>query len=99
MKDLFVLTADSDMQALVREVLGRHRDLQIRPIRFEVERYTGRDAGMVKDGPEFARMRVQKTEFHRSDFDLGPPWQWLAYTNARRRARENPATPRRSHVG
>jgi hypothetical protein len=65
MKDLFVLTADSDAQALIKAVLRRHRDLQIHPISFEVERFTGRDSGMVKEGPEIARAMVKKTEHAR----------------------------------
>jgi hypothetical protein len=65
MKDLFVLTADSDAQALIRAVLRRYRDLQLHPISFHVERFTGRDSGMVKDGPEIAREMVKKTEYSR----------------------------------
>lgn len=65
MKDLFVLTADSDMEALIGAVLGRHRDLHIHPISFEVRRFTGRDSGMVKEGPEIARVMVRKTEYSR----------------------------------
>ena len=65
MKDLFVLTADSDMQALMRAVLARNRDLQIHPITFEVQRFPGRDSGMVKQGPEIARVLVKKTDYSR----------------------------------
>ena len=65
MKDLFVLTADSDAQALMKAVLGRYRDLQIHPISFDVQRFPGRDSGMVKEGPEIARALVKKTEYSR----------------------------------
>jgi hypothetical protein len=65
MKDLFVLTADSDAQALIKAVLGRYRDLQIHPISFEIQRLTGRDSGMVKEGPEIARALVKKAEYSR----------------------------------
>lgn len=65
MKDLFVLTADSDAQALIKAVLRRYRDLRIRPISFEVQRFTGRDSGMVKEGPEIARAMVKKAEYGR----------------------------------
>lgn len=65
MKDLFVLTADSDAEALIKSVLQRHRDLKIHPISFEVQRFTGRDSGMVKEGPEIARVMVQKSEYSR----------------------------------
>jgi hypothetical protein len=62
-KDLFVLTADSDMEAVLRAVLARHRNLRIHPISFEVRRFTGRDSGMVKEGPEIARVMVNKSLF------------------------------------
>ena len=65
MKDLFVLTADADAQALIRAVLQRHQNLNIKPISFEVQRFTGRDAGMVKAGPEIVRAMVKKTEYSR----------------------------------
>jgi hypothetical protein len=65
MKDLFVWTADSDAEALIRAVLQRHRDLQIHPISFDVDRLFSRDSGMVKEGPEIARARVSKTEYSR----------------------------------
>ena len=65
MKDLFVLTADSDAQALITSVLQRHKDLKIHPISFEVQRFTGRDSGMVKEGPEIARAMVNKREYSR----------------------------------
>ena len=46
MKDLFVLTADADMQAAMKTLLSaRHRALGIRNIAFTVERHTQRDAG------------------------------------------------------
>ena len=65
MKDLFVFTADTDALAVVRTVLGRPEALRIRPITFDVDRHTGRDPGMVKDGPELVRMSVQKTAFQK----------------------------------
>jgi hypothetical protein len=65
MKDLFVLTADADAEALLRALLGRHRALQIRPIEFDVRRFPGRDAGMVKEGPEIVRMLVNKSDYSR----------------------------------
>ncbi|HVO97122.1 MAG TPA: hypothetical protein VMT15_03605 [Bryobacteraceae bacterium] len=65
MKDLFVFTADADAEGLIRSVLQRPVHLGIRPITFDVERYTGRDSGMVTNGPEIARMKVQKTDYSR----------------------------------
>jgi hypothetical protein len=53
------------MEALMRAVLGRHRDLGIHPITFKVQRFPGRDSGMVKEGPEIARVMVKKTEYSR----------------------------------
>jgi hypothetical protein len=65
MKDLFVLTADSDSQAVMRTVLVRPRDLGIRQITAEIRRFPGRDSGMVKDGPEIARAMVKKSDYSR----------------------------------
>ena len=65
MKDLFVLTADADMQAVLKTILARHQALGIRKISFLVDRHPMRDSGMVKDGPELARMQVQKDQYAR----------------------------------
>lgn len=55
MKDLFVLTADLDAKVVMQSVLQRYESLSIRPISFDVDRHTMRDAGVVKDGPELVR--------------------------------------------
>jgi hypothetical protein len=60
-----VLTADADAQALLQSVLGRHRALGIRPITYHVHRFPGRDSGMIKQGPEIARVLVDKTQYSR----------------------------------
>lgn len=60
-----MLTADADAEALLRSVLRRHEALQIRPIVFDVRRFPGRDSGMVKQGPEVARVLVNKSEYSR----------------------------------
>jgi hypothetical protein len=65
MKDLYVMTADSDAQALVKALLRRSRELRIRPVSAEVERLTSRDSGMMKEGPEIARAMVRKSEYSR----------------------------------
>ena len=65
MKDLFVLTSDADAQALIGAVLKRHRALRTRAITATVERFVGRDSGMVKDGPEIVRFLVRKDEYSR----------------------------------
>jgi hypothetical protein len=64
MSDLFVYTADADALAVVRAVLSRPQAIRTRGIDFEVDRHTGRDPGMVKDGPELVRFR--KTAFEKA---------------------------------
>ena len=65
MKDLFVLTADADAEALFRSVLQRHKALHIRPIDFDIRRFPGRDSGMVNQGPEVARVLANKLDYSR----------------------------------
>jgi hypothetical protein len=65
MKDLFVFTADADALAAIRSVLSRPQDIGIRPITSDFRRHTGRDSGMIKDGPELIRKLVLKTEFQK----------------------------------
>jgi hypothetical protein len=62
MKDLFVLTADADMQAVFRAVLDRSDALGIRRISFEVDRHPNRDSGAFTDGPELLRTKP-KSDF------------------------------------
>jgi hypothetical protein len=57
MRDLFVLTADADMQVVFRALLARPSDLQIRPISFEVDRHPNRDSGVFRNGPELIRAK------------------------------------------
>jgi hypothetical protein len=56
MKDLFLLTADADALAFMKSILLRHEALGIRPITFEHMRHPMRDSGVIKDGPETARL-------------------------------------------
>lgn len=56
MKDLFLLTADADALAFMKSVLARPEALGIRPITIEFMRHPMKDAGVVKDGPETARL-------------------------------------------
>lgn len=63
MKDLFVLTADADAQAVLSAVLQRHEQLGIRPIAFDIDRFPGRDPGMVREGPEIVRSKVNKADY------------------------------------
>ena len=55
MRDLQVIAADADMQAVMQAVLHRHQALGIRPVDYEVRRHDGRDLGLYQDGPEATR--------------------------------------------
>ena len=91
MKDLFVLTADSDAQALIKALLERYRDLQIHPITFDVQRFVGRDPGMVKEGPEIARALVKKADYSRLILvwdHHGSGWEKLGVAEAVARIRQ-----------
>jgi hypothetical protein len=80
MKDLYVMTADSDAEALLRALLARPAELDIAPIECKVERFIGRDSGMVQQGPEILRTKNLKGEFRRAvliwDRD-GSGWEQL----------------------
>jgi len=65
MKDLFVLTADADMQAVFRVIFDRPDALGIRPISSNVDRHVNRDPGVFGDGPEFIRRTIPKNDYHR----------------------------------
>ncbi|MCX7045571.1 MAG: hypothetical protein NTX50_08830 [Candidatus Sumerlaeota bacterium] len=56
-KDLFVLTADADAQAVMDSVLNRPDSLGIRRITFDIDRHPGRDSGMVQTGSDLVRAR------------------------------------------
>ncbi|MCR4318171.1 MAG: hypothetical protein NUW37_17640 [Planctomycetes bacterium] len=57
MKDLFVLAADADAKAFLNSILAKPKALKIRSICYYVDRHPGRDPGMIKSGPELARLR------------------------------------------
>lgn len=63
MKDLFVLTADSDAQSVMRAVLKRNESLDIRPISFEIDRHPYRDNGVFNNGPELMGLKLKKTDY------------------------------------
>ncbi|MDX2154442.1 MAG: hypothetical protein SFV54_27115 [Bryobacteraceae bacterium] len=65
MKDLFVYTADLDALAFIKAILVRPAALGIREIAFDIDHFSGRDSGMVKEGPEIARSKVRKNEYGR----------------------------------
>jgi len=55
MKDIFVLTADTDAKVVMQAVLKRHHSIGIRPVTFDVDRHVMRDSGVINYGPEFVR--------------------------------------------
>jgi hypothetical protein len=63
MKDLFVLTADAEMQAVFRSILARPNSLGIRAMDFKIDRHPYRDSGVFGDGPELIRRAIPKGEF------------------------------------
>jgi len=60
--DLLAFVADADLLAVMEEVLARPAELGAGAFTFKVDRHTGRDPGMVKDGPELVRMRKAEAE-------------------------------------
>lgn len=80
MKDLFVLTADTDAMVAMRSVLQRHMSIGIRPVTFDMDRHTMRDSGVVRDGHVFVRRHKGKYhkvlllwDHHGSGFDSLEP--------------------------
>jgi hypothetical protein len=61
-KDLVVLTADGQMQAVVKGLLARHHSLGIRPITFDSLKHPQRDAGCRVAGTEF--LSIFTRQFH-----------------------------------
>ncbi len=55
MRDLVVITADADMEAVMKAVLQRPLALGIRPVDHEVRRHDGRDSGLFQHGPDATR--------------------------------------------
>ncbi len=55
MRDLVVITADADMEAVMKAVLQRPLALGIRRVDHEVRRHDGRDSGLFQYGPEATR--------------------------------------------
>lgn len=65
MKDLFVYCADADAAAVMKALLDRPNAMKLRDFTFDVDRYAGRDAGMVKNGPETIRQKPGlKDQYH-----------------------------------
>ena len=68
-KDLFVLTADLDMEATIKSLLSRHQSLQIREITFEVGRHLEHDPGCRWRGVDFLRPLMGDFEYAIVMFD------------------------------
>jgi hypothetical protein len=64
MKDLLVHVADADAEAVFTAVLARPQSLGIRAVSFDVQRNTGRDCGVVKNGADLARF--SKKKYHKA---------------------------------
>jgi hypothetical protein len=57
MKDLLVFTADADALAFISSILMRPEALGVRSLKFDIERHSQRDSGMVQSGAELLRMK------------------------------------------
>jgi hypothetical protein len=64
MKDLFVLTADADVQAIFRAILARPEALGTRPLSSVVDRHPYRDSGVFRNGPELLRAKPKNEYGH-----------------------------------
>lgn len=59
-KDLLVLTADADAEAVMNSVLLRCQSIGIRSISFDIRRHPNRDSGVFTGGAEFSRLLKDK---------------------------------------
>lgn len=69
MRDLFVLTADLDMEETMKGLLARPRRLGIRNIRYEVVRHRRRDAGCRADAVRRLRPHLHEYSYAIVVFD------------------------------
>lgn len=60
LKDLLVLTADTDMQVTMNSLLARPEILQIRHITFDVSRHPGRDPGCRSHAVNWLRSGINR---------------------------------------
>ena len=67
--DLFVLTADADASATMRQLLGRATDLGIRRIEFDVDRHLQRDPGCRVRASDWLRPHIQNYAYALVLFD------------------------------
>ena len=68
--DLFVLTADADTSATMKELLRRATDLGIRRIEFRVDRHLQRDAGCRVRASQWLRPHILDYAYALVLFDL-----------------------------
>lgn len=69
-KDLYVLTADLDMETTMKRLLTRHQSLRIRKITFEVDRHFGHDPGCRSDALSYLRPKLKEFDYSIVMFDL-----------------------------
>ena len=59
-QDLIVVVADADAKEAVEGLLRRPESLQIRPVRFTVDRYVKRDSGCYGTAHEYLRPFIKQ---------------------------------------
>ncbi|MEO5335011.1 MAG: hypothetical protein H7839_23605 [Magnetococcus sp. YQC-5] len=62
-KDLLVLTADADAEAIMNAIMPRYQSIGMREICFDVKRHPMHDSGLFKDGPELTRLFKNQYEY------------------------------------
>jgi len=74
MKDLIVLAADAQQEAVLRMLLEHRREsLGIRPITLDTERHAGKDPGVYSQGAQF--LSVFASQYHRAIVVLDEEWE------------------------
>jgi len=67
--DLIVIVPDGDMEAAIRALLARPKDLGIRPIVFDIRRHVQRDAGCRTDCHNYLRLWLRRSAYALVLFD------------------------------
>ena len=68
-KDLYVMTADLDMETTMKRLLTRHEDIHIRKIRFDVGRHLDRDPGCRRRAVDYLRPHLNEFDHALVMFD------------------------------
>jgi len=68
-KDLIVIVADSEMEFVVRTLLGRYQALGIRQITFYITRHPQRDSGCLKECHNYLREDIRNYRYSMVLFD------------------------------